>query len=236
MTGFNRHVAFRYRDQFESGSIYLIAQNGSFAYRGKELLFSNLLPSSLVADIVTFILSAGCVARVFSTDNNVYCLVPDGYSRKIRRWDTPIYRFFSGELPGIPGDVIQVGLFEPVEVVRELITPAVRTFGEICMAGPLLYGSHQWLEFNHPKAKKEVAFPRLLDLLGISLQKAMYCGDNYNDLPLMRKVAYPVAVADAVPEVLEVAKVVTDSGFSDGIAVFLAKEFGIKIGGSHAPD
>jgi len=231
VTGFNRHVAFSYRDQFKSENLYLIAQNGSFAYRGRELLFSNLLDAALVEDIVTFILSADCVARVFCTDNKVCCLVPDGYNRRIRRWDEPIYHYFNRPISEIPAQVIQVGIFEPVEIIRELIGPAAETFKEVCMEGPLLYGTHQWLEFNHPQAKKEHAFPRLLEMLGISLENAMYCGDNYNDLPLMKKVGYPVAVGDAVPEVRAIAKKVTAPGFTDGIAEFLAKEFRLKPGG-----
>jgi len=230
VTGFNRHVAFRYQAQFKSEKLYLIAQNGSFAYRNRELLFSNLLDASLVTDIVTFILSSGCVARVFCSDNNVYCFVPDGYDRKIRRWDEPIYHFFSRPVSEIPTEVIQVGIFEPVEIIQELMESAIATFGEVCMEGPLLYGTHQWLEFNHPEAKKQIAFPRLLAMLGISPDNSMYCGDNYNDLPLLQRVGYPVAVGDSVPEVREVAWKVTSPGFDDGIAEFLTREFNLKTG------
>ena len=58
----------------------------------------------------------------------------------------------------------------------------------------------------------------------------MYCGDNYNDLPLLQRVGYPVAVGDAVPEVREVAWKVASPGFDDGIAEFLAREFNLKTG------
>ncbi len=236
VTGFNRHVAFRYQAQFKSEKIYLIAQNGSFAYRNREVLFSNLLDASLVTDIVTFILSAGCVARVFCSDNNVYCFVPDGYDRKIRRWDEPIYHFFNQPISALPAEVIQVGMFEPVEIIQELMEPAIATFGEVCMEGPLLYGTHQWLEFNHPQAKKQIAFPRLLAMLGISSENSMYCGDNYNDLPLLQSVGYPVAVGDAVPEVRAAARTVTAPGAKDGIARFLASEFGLLDGGINEQD
>lgn len=43
----------------------------------------------------------------------------------------------------------------------------------------------------------------------IALEEAAYVGDDLNDLPAMAKVALPVAVADAVPQVRKVAKWVT---------------------------
>lgn len=43
----------------------------------------------------------------------------------------------------------------------------------------------------------------------IGLEETAYVGDDLNDLPAMQKVALPVAVADAVPQVRKAAKWVT---------------------------
>jgi len=44
---------------------------------------------------------------------------------------------------------------------------------------------------------------------GVELEEIAYLGDDLNDLPAMRLAGFPVAVADAVPEVIAAAAYVT---------------------------
>lgn len=50
-------------------------------------------------------------------------------------------------------------------------------------------------------AMKLEAFVRLLAERGVSMNEAAFVGDDLPDLPVLRRVALPVAVANAVPEV-----------------------------------
>lgn len=50
----------------------------------------------------------------------------------------------------------------------------------------------------------------------ISLEEVAYVGDDLNDLPALRAVALPIAVADAVPQVLKAAAWVTSRRGGDG--------------------
>ena len=43
------------------------------------------------------------------------------------------------------------------------------------------------------------------ETMNIDPTKIMFVGNDVNDIPVMRHVAYPVAVADAYPEVLNIA-------------------------------
>ncbi len=58
-------------------------------------------------------------------------------------------------------------------------------------------------------ANKLEAYTELLEELGISDEHVAYVGDDLPDLPVMRRVAYPIAVADAAEEVRAVAKYTT---------------------------
>jgi 3-deoxy-D-manno-octulosonate 8-phosphate phosphatase (KDO 8-P phosphatase) len=49
----------------------------------------------------------------------------------------------------------------------------------------------------------------VLERRGIDWQEAAFVGDDLADLPLLRKVGLPIAVANAVPEVKAVAAHVT---------------------------
>ncbi|HEY4329454.1 MAG TPA: HAD-IIIA family hydrolase [Phycisphaerae bacterium] len=74
-------------------------------------------------------------------------------------------------------------------------------------------------------------YNQLKDELGIKDTEIAYVGDDLPDLPVMRRVAVPIAVADAAEEVRAVAKYVTKypGGYGavrDAIE-FLCKEMGV---------
>ncbi len=52
------------------------------------------------------------------------------------------------------------------------------------------------------QARKLAAWHRVLEDLGCDHSEAAFIGDDLPDLPILRRVALPVAVANAVPEVL----------------------------------
>jgi YrbI family 3-deoxy-D-manno-octulosonate 8-phosphate phosphatase len=54
-------------------------------------------------------------------------------------------------------------------------------------------------------ADKGVAFERLLEELKLSAQQVAFVGDDLPDLPVLRQCGLPLTVADACPEVREVA-------------------------------
>jgi len=75
------------------------------------------------------------------------------------------------------------------------------------------------------------AYDQLKEELGINDSQIAYVGDDLPDLPVMRRVAVPIAVADAVEEVRTVAKYVAKypGGYGavrDAIE-FLCKEMGL---------
>jgi len=57
---------------------------------------------------------------------------------------------------------------------------------------------------------KGADFDALLDRLGLEPEDAAMIGDDLPDLPVLRSVGYPIAVADACPEVKAVASYVTE--------------------------
>lgn len=57
--------------------------------------------------------------------------------------------------------------------------------------------------------KKTEAYAQILEEMNISDAEVCYVGDDLVDLSMMKRVGLPVAVADAVPDVLEHAAYVT---------------------------
>lgn len=92
-------------------------------------------------------------------------------------------------------------------------------FGEILH----LYRSKPtYIEIAHKSISKLTAIELLLDThFKISLSDTVAFGDNYNDIAMIKAVGTGVAVANAKPETLEIADVVTLSGKEDGVATYI---------------
>jgi 3-deoxy-D-manno-octulosonate 8-phosphate phosphatase (KDO 8-P phosphatase) len=67
-----------------------------------------------------------------------------------------------------------------------------------------------------PGPRKVVAFDELLIRRGIAWEEVAFVGDDLADLPVLRRVGLPIAVANAVPDVKAVAKYVTRAAGGHG--------------------
>ena len=65
---------------------------------------------------------------------------------------------------------------------------------------------------------KGKAIKNLFDQLDLMPSEIAYVGDDIIDLPAMNKVALPIAVADAHPEVRKIAKFITKNNGGQGAA------------------
>jgi 3-deoxy-D-manno-octulosonate 8-phosphate phosphatase (KDO 8-P phosphatase) len=65
-------------------------------------------------------------------------------------------------------------------------------------------------------ARKIPPFKALLKRLGVEFEEVAFVGDDLPDVPVMRLVALPVGVGNAVPEVLELARFSTERSGGNG--------------------
>lgn len=79
------------------------------------------------------------------------------------------------------------------------------------------------IEITHADAQKGVALASIAEQLGVRLEETMAVGDNLNDKSMIDCVGYPVAMANAVPEIIENAMFVTDSNENSGVAKAIYK-------------
>jgi len=66
--------------------------------------------------------------------------------------------------------------------------------------------------------KKLSTFEAMLERRGIGWEETAFVGDDLPDLPLLRRAGLPIAVANAVPEITEAARVVTQRAGGHGAA------------------
>jgi 3-deoxy-D-manno-octulosonate 8-phosphate phosphatase (KDO 8-P phosphatase) len=67
-----------------------------------------------------------------------------------------------------------------------------------------------------PGPRKAAAFEQVLQRRGIGWEDAAFVGDDLADLPILRRVGLPMAVANAVAEVKQVAAFVTHAAGGHG--------------------
>ncbi|HOB29029.1 MAG TPA: Cof-type HAD-IIB family hydrolase [Bacillota bacterium] len=75
-----------------------------------------------------------------------------------------------------------------------------------------------FLEFTHRQATKGQALCRLAEELDIRREEIISFGDSHNDLDMIQYAGLGVAVANACPEVLAAADLVTAANTEDGVA------------------
>lgn len=81
-----------------------------------------------------------------------------------------------------------------------------------------------YIEIAHKNISKLTAINLLLTMhFKIPISKAIAFGDNYNDIDMLKAVGTGVAVANAKPEVLQIADIITLAGKEDGVAIYIKK-------------
>lgn len=90
-----------------------------------------------------------------------------------------------------------------------------------CDCQYLRYRDEDRYTFFHPSAGKLDAIRQVAKHLCISLDDVLVFGDDRNDMDMIQHCGMGVAMANALPEVLNVANAITLSNEEDGVASFL---------------
>ena len=88
------------------------------------------------------------------------------------------------------------------------------------------------LEFNIASANKGNALKRFAETLGLTLENCVSFGDGLNDLSMVEAAGTGVAMANAHPQVLAAADMVTASNDEDGVALALHSLLNIQSVGT----
>ncbi|MDY8137889.1 Cof-type HAD-IIB family hydrolase [Aquimarina sp. 2201CG5-10] len=79
-----------------------------------------------------------------------------------------------------------------------------------------------YIEIAHKNISKLTAIEMLLDQhFKIPISDVVAFGDNYNDIAMIKAVGTGVAVANAKPETIEIADIITLPGKEDGVATYI---------------
>ena len=154
---------------------------------------------------------AGQKADVEKIENSIQKRIDNGTLKIVDNYD---------KIEDIPGELIMKILafdsdLEKIDLVGQ----------ELAQSPNLAVSSSSRgnLEITHSDAQKGIALSTIAKQLGIDLKDIMALGDNLNDVSMLERVGYSVAMDNAAPEVKTVAKYVTDSNENSGVGKAIKK-------------
>lgn len=205
---------------------YIIAFNGAVIYDcGQEQpIYENYLPAQTALRAVRICNRAGVHAHTYDATHTLiepdhdpaaiaYYLSSTGcVSRQVESFDR--------DMPAKVPKVLAISLTD-----RPTLEKAERMLKEeLSDVVDCLYSSNAYLEVVPKGLNKGTAITRLCDLLGIPIEDSIACGDQENDLNMLKTAGVGVAMANAIDTVKAHADYITvRDNNHDGIAEVVEK-------------
>lgn len=79
------------------------------------------------------------------------------------------------------------------------------------------------IEITHKDAQKGLTLAKVAKKLGIKKEEVMVLGDSFNDYSMFTEFTETVAMENAIPEIKEIAKYITDTNDNHGVAKAILK-------------
>lgn len=80
------------------------------------------------------------------------------------------------------------------------------------------------IEITDEKAQKGLILAKVVDKYGIDKEEVIVLGDSFNDYSMFTEFANSYAMENAIPEIKEIAKYITDTNNNAGVAKAIYKE------------
>lgn len=74
------------------------------------------------------------------------------------------------------------------------------------------------MEITHETAQKGIILAKVAEKMGINRDEVMVLGDSFNDYSMFTEFTESVAMGNAIDEIKEIAKYITDTNVNDGVA------------------
>lgn len=202
--------------------------NGGALYDGEreDYVFSAEPIAQDVIELIDAVIAAvPAIGVQYASYRNTYFAKENIVMEEFRReTDLPNLTCPLGECPAPIMKVIFGGLPEELAVVERVLRAHARADEFFFVR------SEQYLfEILRAGVDKGMAIGGLCDLLGIDRKKSIAIGDYNNDIPMLTAAGVGIAVANACPEALAAADLVTVSNEESAIARVIADVASGKI-------
>lgn len=208
--------------EFEKYGGYILSYNGGRIIRCSdgEVLYNQMLPDDIVPEIFAMADELGIGMMTYDSKGILANLHHDKFMEleafithlDLHHYETPMAHF-NVSVNKCLGTA-------PVETAQEVMQKFEEKFGHrihVDRSEPF------FIELLPMGVDKASSMERLCEILGLSMDNAIACGDGYNDISMIKAAGFGVAMANAQPPVKEAADYITLSNEEDGVAHVIHK-------------
>jgi Cof subfamily protein (haloacid dehalogenase superfamily) len=202
---------------------------GLFVYPDFSVLEENVLPATIVQDVIDIIAAHGLDVWIYRGKD---WFVHERHGPHVDReeWTVKFSPTVVASFDGLLDNAVKiVGVSDDLAAVAQCETDVQQAFSPHvhCQAGCSSGGGEQvsaarsqpyYLDVTHPRANKGAVVDRLSQLLGIPKLEIATIGDMPNDVPMFERGGLSIAMGNASTEVQQQADYVTTSYEEEGFA------------------
>lgn len=201
---------------------YVLSYNGCLVQNVKtrEIISDSTLKGADLNDLYSLSKEVGVNIHSFSKDRG---LITPKHSK---------YTQVEADINDIEINIVPHDIIDPEETIIKVMMidePEILDEGmaklpkELWDKYSVAKSTPYFLEFFNKESNKGLAIDRLAKYLGIKKEEIITIGDAMNDFPMIEYAGMGIAMGNAVPEVKEIAKYVTDTNDNDGVAKAIEK-------------
>lgn len=211
--------------RFQEFGSFVMPFNGAriLNFKTGECVYSKTLPLHLPGRLVRDAKENGVGIVTYQGDQIIAGTEPDSYMQiEAKINDIPIvwekqfesYVKFPVNKCLLTGDPTDLEALEPMLAQK------------YCHEAQVFRSEPYFLEVTPKNVDKAYCLKHLLEILGIRREEMVCCGDGFNDISMIQFAGLGVAMANAQPQVKEVADYITErDNDHDGIAEVIEKFF-----------
>lgn len=192
--------------------IIVVAENGAYIRKREKEMLSTPLENGTVSEVMKLLEDTSGVHIVLCGKENAYLKGDsEAFLDKLREY----YSEFSiiDSLSAFEGEILKIALYH-FESSENHIYPLVRHLENRLK---VKVSGENWLDISNMNAHKGYALEKLQQKYGISKEETMVFGDYNNDLEMLTKGHFSFAMANAHPDVIEIANYKTTSNDDYGV-------------------
>ncbi|MDX6746509.1 HAD family hydrolase [Polaribacter sp. PL03] len=200
--------------------IFIIAENGAIAKKGKEILLLESLDTKKVTAIIPILRNIESTNIVLCTKDTAY--IDSNDDRFIGLFQEYYHSY------KIVNDLMEVAKTIPILKIavyhfsssEEFIYPKLKHLKEDYL---LKVSGKNWLDISTEKANKGNALREVQQLLNISKEETMAFGDYHNDIEMLKEANFSFSMKNAHKDITEIANYATKSNDDFGVESILEK-------------